>query len=68
MKSSDQKNNQVSKVNCHQCVHYYITWDPSRPYGCRRMGFKTRRLPSIVVKQNSGMECQSFQPKTNKKK
>ncbi|MGC9328402.1 MAG: uracil-DNA glycosylase [Candidatus Hinthialibacter sp.] len=67
MKSTDSPKSPSPKVNCRNCVHFYITWDKHFPYGCRIMGFKTRRLPCLTVYENSGMECQSFQPKTHKK-
>ncbi|MBV9121039.1 MAG: uracil-DNA glycosylase [Chloroflexi bacterium] len=47
-------------VNCLQCRHYQITWDPRTPYGCAALGFKSRQMPSIVVRQSSGLECQAF--------
>lgn len=54
-------------IECHKCKYYYITWDKKFPYGCRKMGFKSKTLPSIAVYQNSGFECQLFQPKKLKK-
>jgi len=53
----------TSKINCRDCRHYYITWQPKTPNGCRAMGFISQLLPSIHVFRNSGMECQSFSPK-----
>lgn len=53
-------------VNCNKCVHYYITWDKSFPYGCRAMGFKCRELPSTTVKKSSGLECLLFKKKLKK--
>ncbi len=35
--------------NCLDCVHYFITYDARRPYGCRAMGFKSRHNPAQVV-------------------
>ncbi|HQH74386.1 MAG TPA: uracil-DNA glycosylase [bacterium] len=48
---------------CRQCRYYYITWDRHRPYGCKALGFKSAKMPSQVVFESSGIECQSFQPK-----
>lgn len=45
---------------CHNCEHYYITWDQNFPYGCRAMGFKSRKRPSQDVYESSGMDCQLF--------
>jgi hypothetical protein len=32
----------------------------ARPYGCRAMGFKSKKNPAQVVFENSGLECQIF--------
>jgi hypothetical protein len=48
---------------CFKCIHYFITHDPGRPYGCRAMAFKSRTNPAQVVLQSSGMNCQLFTPK-----
>jgi hypothetical protein len=45
------------KTDCQQCRYYYITHDEDFPYGCKAMGFKSRRFPSIVVRNSSGQEC-----------
>lgn len=43
--------------NCFECVHHYITHEPSHPYGCRRFGFKGPFLPSRTVFLETGMKC-----------
>ncbi|MCL2029007.1 MAG: uracil-DNA glycosylase [Deltaproteobacteria bacterium] len=50
-------------MNCRRCRHYYITWEPGTPHGCRLMGFKSQNLPAMVVRSNSGQECQGYAPK-----
>ncbi len=52
-------------IDCHKCEHYYVTWEKQTPHACRAMGFKSRRLPSIVVKKNSlnNMDCLSYKKK-----
>ncbi|MFO7643838.1 MAG: uracil-DNA glycosylase [Desulfosarcina sp.] len=50
-------------VICRKCEFYFITWDSRRPHGCQAMGFKSRRPPSLVVRQNSGRECLRYTPK-----
>ena len=50
-------------INCLACRHFYITYEPVHPYGCRALGFKSKDMPSRVVYVSSGMECQSFTPK-----
>jgi hypothetical protein len=49
----DQKN----AIRCHGCIHYFITYDRYRPYGCARFGFKTKILPAQVVIESTGMQC-----------
>ena len=44
-------------VRCHGCAHYFVTYDPNRPYGCARFGFKAKSLPSQVVIESTGMQC-----------
>lgn len=51
------------RQTCLRCVHYYITYDPSFPYGCRALGFKSRRMPQLEVVEASQASCLSFQPK-----
>ncbi|KGR92423.1 uracil-DNA glycosylase [Ureibacillus massiliensis 4400831 = CIP 108448 = CCUG 49529] len=56
------------RINCFQCQYFKVTWDQNRPRGCTAYGFKTKQLPSVVVKQSSGMECMKFVPKTQEGK
>ncbi len=48
------------RVNCFQCQYFKVTWDQNNPRGCSAYQFKTKQLPSVVVKQSSGMECMHF--------
>ena len=51
-------------VDCHRCEYYYVTWEERTPHGCRAMGFKSRRLPSLVVRETTpGMDCLKFKRK-----
>jgi hypothetical protein len=50
-------------IDCHKCRHYYVTWEKEHPHGCRAIGFKSIRLPSIEVKASSGKDCLYFQLK-----
>ncbi|MDR1920747.1 MAG: uracil-DNA glycosylase [Candidatus Adiutrix sp.] len=56
-----------TKVNCRLCRHYYITWDPRNPNGCRAMGFKARLMPSTHVVKTSGFACVLFEPRPRAK-
>jgi len=50
-------------INCAKCEYYYITWDQNKPHGCRAYGFKSKKMPSIVVLKSSGEPCQLFELK-----
>ena len=52
-----------ARPDCMACRHFYVTWEPAHPRGCRAFGFKTRELPAVVVKRESGRECQAFEAK-----
>lgn len=48
-------------TNCHRCTHYYVTWDPNFPHGCRAMEFKSRRYPIDDVRREiQGKDCLAF--------
>ena len=51
------------KVNCFKCKNFRVTWDAQNPRGCTAYGLKCRQLPSIVVKNVSGLECMKFEMK-----
>jgi len=51
--------------NCLKCRHFYVTYEPKWPRGCRVFGFKGKQLPSITVKQCTGSECPAFQARIN---
>ena len=55
-------------VSCRHCRSYHITWDPNSPYGCHKLGFKSRLEPSQYVLQVSGKPCLNFTPKANSEK
>jgi len=48
-------------VSCVKCAHYYVTWDPSFPRGCRLFGFKTSAQPSAMVYEATGGRCKNYQ-------
>jgi len=51
------------RINCLKCKHYYVTWDPNFPKGCRAYGFKSAAMPSMAVLSSSGKSCMSFEEK-----
>ncbi|MFW2367462.1 MAG: hypothetical protein ACN4GW_13680 [Desulforhopalus sp.] len=48
---------------CLQCKHYFITYDSTRPHGCRAMGFKSKVSPARLVYQTSSLVCQLYESK-----
>lgn len=56
------------RIDCMKCVHFYVTWDPSFPRGCKAYGFKTSAMPSASVLSSSGKPCLSFEPKGKPRK
>ncbi|MGM0444665.1 MAG: uracil-DNA glycosylase [Fibrobacterota bacterium] len=53
----------MDRINCRRCVNYYVTWDRNAPHGCRAYGFKSRVIPSIVVRKSSGAPCRLYRKK-----
>ena len=45
------------RISCHGCQHFFITYDPQRPWGCRKFGFKGKNLPAQTVYEATGMQC-----------
>ncbi len=60
----------MEEINCKRCIHYFITWDPTRPNGCKIFSFKSQKMPSRILKECGEKKCGSFMAKTelNKKK
>lgn len=55
-------------ANCFKCRHFFTTWNARHPRGCKAYGFKTKELPSTLVKRSSGMDCLKFEPKREEQK
>jgi hypothetical protein len=53
----------MSKPNCAQCRHFYITWDARTPNGCRQYGIQSKEQPSRIVSAAGAGDCQGFEPK-----
>jgi len=49
--------------SCFKCKHLKITWDQAKPYACLAMGFKSKQIPTLVVRRESGQPCLLFTPK-----
>jgi hypothetical protein len=50
-------------INCFSCEHFYITYETKFPYGCRKIGFKSARMPAADVYSTSEMDCALFSKK-----
>ncbi|WP_345980563.1 uracil-DNA glycosylase [Sulfurimonas sp. HSL3-2] len=50
----------MQRINCRRCAYYYVTWNAAQPHGCKAYGFKSKMIPSLVVKQSSGADCSFF--------
>ena len=53
----------MKRINCRRCEYYFVTWEPSKPHGCRAYGFKSATIPSLVVFQSSGDACNLYKEK-----
>ncbi|MED4600164.1 uracil-DNA glycosylase [Paenibacillus validus] len=53
----------TTRINCYKCKHFYVTWDPNFPRGCRSYGIKTSELPSSLIRRSSGKPCLTFEEK-----
>ncbi len=53
----------MKRVNCKRCYYYFVTWESQKPHGCKAFGFKSHLIPSMVVRQSSGTNCQKFMDK-----
>lgn len=50
----------MERPNCLKCKHYHSTYDAKSPRGCRIYGFKSMSMPSIMVKNETGKDCQAY--------
>jgi hypothetical protein len=61
-KTRKEQKNEQKFVDCRKCRYFYVTWEKSTPYGCKAQGFKSAKLPSLVVLASSGSQCLLFSP------
>lgn len=66
-KESPPDTGRSEKINCFTCGNFYITHDKGFPYGCGAMGFKSKIMPSREVLSNSGIQCQAFLAKKERR-
>ncbi len=48
-------------VSCLKCKHYFNTYDPQMPRGCRLFKLKSKSFPSELVKAESGDDCEGYE-------
>lgn len=56
----------MNRPTCQKCRHFYVTYEPSHPNGCRLFQFVSKQYPSQVVERESGKECTGYTPKQKK--
>lgn len=56
----------TQRIPCMRCKHYYSTFDPNLPRGCKLYQFQSATIPYILVKQSTGKDCTSFEEKVKK--
>lgn len=54
------------RIPCMRCKHYYSTFDPKIPRGCKLYQFQSATMPYILVKQSTGKDCPSFEEMAKK--
>ncbi|MGB0454838.1 MAG: uracil-DNA glycosylase [Bacteriovoracaceae bacterium] len=54
-------------TNCRNCKYFQITYDQTAPYGCKKFNMRSKRIPSQVVKEQSGEDCFSYEERPKKK-
>jgi len=54
----------MERIVCQKCEYYHVTWDKNKPHGCKFFGFKSKILPSMEVRNNSGINCNNFKLKS----
>lgn len=58
--------NQNTIIKCLKCRHYYATFDPIAPRGCKLYKFKSAIMPYILVKNSTGSDCTSFEERPSR--
>jgi len=52
---------------CPHCRHHFVTYDANMPHGCHLFGIRTRRMPNMVVRDESGQDCTQFEARPQPK-
>jgi hypothetical protein len=62
-KTSSSQQDMQNQSDCNACRHLFMTYEARYPYGCRKLSFKSLRLPHYEVLEASGEPCASFEHK-----
>lgn len=55
------------KIQCQKCFYYSVTWLNGQSHSCKAYGFKSKIIPSSVVRNTSGKDCVFYIKKPNTK-
>ena len=50
----------MKQTNCNNCIHFYVTYKRSFPYGCRAFGIVSKKNPYLEIKKVSSTNCALF--------
>ena len=53
----------MSEIRCCNCKHFYITYKPKFPYGCKAFGIIAKKKSYLEVRSISGTNCALFSKK-----
>ena len=53
----------MNNPNCNKCKHFYVTYKPKLPHGCKAFRVISKKLPYLEVKNISGIDCALFSNK-----
>lgn len=54
--------------SCMKCKHYFSSFNPQSPRGCRLFNFSSNKFPSMVVKEQTGAPCKGFEARKQAQK
>tara|TARA_Y100001968_G_C19336562_1_gene707208 strand:- start:969 stop:1256 length:288 start_codon:yes stop_codon:yes gene_type:complete len=60
-KKTPRDEKEMNDVNCSKCLHFYVTYKPRFPYGCKAFGIISRKNPYLEIRSISGTNCALFQ-------
>ena len=58
--SKKPKDNENRQIRCAMCEAFFVTHRPATPWGCRRFGFRSKIIPSLLVFSTTGTKCAYF--------